>query len=465
MSTGAPATEYHWEPQPRAQTLINEFIDEYLRRCPHSENLARRMLDETSTRFLDWLDYIRVPETEETIERLIDTGFSHRPVPGASQRYVHLGAILPQVVLGDGPLRRVGIKVDWVADFLATWAVPNDQPISGEPMTALRRATAFRGDNTELIAVERHGYLGFAEMQADPRREIAAIRHLESFRRRRRDWPTDDQGFEHVHSLVDAALDELATGERSGVHLVCDLFFRAERDFWERRNASARWQKARQDRLGLGWANHDHHTFRCSRQYFGSLVSLLEKLGFKCRERFYAGEEAGWGAQVLEQPITGLVVFADVDLSPDEVGGDFAHNPLPERDELGTVGLWTGLHGESMLQAGMHHLECQFDHARLTEALELAGHSVMDPFTDFDFLRQSFTKGEVWAVAEKRITRLLRHGRITEKEAEKFRKAGAVGSHLENLERNDGYKGFNQQGVSDIIKRTDARLTTYEALA
>ena len=34
---------------------------------------------------------------------------------------------------------------------------------------------------------------------------------------------------------------------------------------------------------------------------------------------------------------------------------------------------------------------------------------------------------------------------------------GAIGSHLENLERNDGYKGFNQHGVSDIISRTDPR--------
>ena len=33
----------------------------------------------------------------------------------------------------------------------------------------------------------------------------------------------------------------------------------------------------------------------------------------------------------------------------------------------------------------------------------------------------------------------------------------ALGSHLENLERNDGFKGFNQQGVSDIIARTDPR--------
>jgi hypothetical protein len=34
---------------------------------------------------------------------------------------------------------------------------------------------------------------------------------------------------------------------------------------------------------------------------------------------------------------------------------------------------------------------------------------------------------------------------------------GALGSHLENLERNDGFKGFNQKGVSDIIARTDPR--------
>ena len=33
----------------------------------------------------------------------------------------------------------------------------------------------------------------------------------------------------------------------------------------------------------------------------------------------------------------------------------------------------------------------------------------------------------------------------------------AIGSHLENLERNDGYKGFNQQGVSEIITNTDPR--------
>jgi hypothetical protein len=34
---------------------------------------------------------------------------------------------------------------------------------------------------------------------------------------------------------------------------------------------------------------------------------------------------------------------------------------------------------------------------------------------------------------------------------------GAVGSHLENLQRRGGFKGFNQKSVSVIIEATDPR--------
>jgi hypothetical protein len=207
----------------------------------------------------------------------------------------------------------------------------------------------------------------------------------------------------------------------------------------------------------MGWANHDHHTYRTSRRCFAPTIALLEKLGFHCRERFYAGAEAGWGAQVLEQPTAGIVIFADVDLSPEEVAGDFAHNPLPERKELGTVGLWCGLHGDSMLRAGMHHLECQFDHHALVAQLGQASIRTMDPFTNFPFLRQAFTEGERWPVDPARVGRLVRAGLITSEQGAKFKAEGAIGSHMENLERNDGYKGFNQRGVSEIIAKTDPR--------
>jgi hypothetical protein len=242
------------------------------------------------------------------------------------------------------------------------------------------------------------------------------------------------------------------------VDLNCSLFFAAEREFWMRRNRAARVQYARQQSLGLGWANHDHHTYRSSRANFTRLVALWEKLGLQVRERFYAGAEAGWGAQVMEQPITGIITFNDVDLSPEELMGDFAHNPLPPRDRLGTVGLWCGLHGDSALQAGMHHLECQFDFEALRDQLQAEhGVKVMKPFTDFPHLRQAFTEGERWTVSPARIQRLLDHQLITPEQATQFREQGALGSHLENLERNDGFKGFNQTGVSEIIAATDPR--------
>jgi hypothetical protein len=151
------------------------------------------------------------------------------------------------------------------------------------------------------------------------------------------------------------------------------------------------------------------------------------------------------------------VIFADVDMSPEELMGDFSHDPLSEREELGTVGLWCELHGEAFLEAGMHHLEAQFDFDAAREQLAAAGVKTMAPFTDFSFLRQAFTQGETWPVAHGRIERLLSQGRITDDEAERFRREGAVGSHMEILERNDGYKGFNQTGVSEIITRTDPR--------
>jgi hypothetical protein len=114
------------------------------------------------------------------------------------------------------------------------------------------------------------------------------------------------------------------------------VVFEGERNYWQRRNRAARFQKQRQDSLGLGWANHDHHTFRSSRKHFLDLMRVLEKLGFHRRERFYAGAQAGWGAQILEQPVEGIVVFADVDLMPEEVEADFSRQALPPAPRLGT---------------------------------------------------------------------------------------------------------------------------------
>ena len=94
---------------------------------------------------------------------------------------------------------------------------------------------------------------------------------------------------------------------------------------------------------------------------------------------------------------------------------------------------------------------------RLEQGRSEAGVKVMKPFTDFPHLRQAFTEGERWPVSESRIARMLEARLITPDQANQFRANGAIGSHLENLERNDGFKGFNQQGVNEIITATDPR--------
>ncbi len=460
---GTVLDEYTWEPQPKAAAVVASILTDFLNRCSHAKQLSYRMLTETGTRLGDWVDHIQIPASKQVRDRLLEVGYTPEslPAPTGSECLVNELGVFPRVLLVEGKTTRVALKVEFVADYLAAHQI-SEAAIDGEPLGQFRIARVATGKNCELLVVERHGYLGYLPPVFDPSIAIKAMEHRENLRRRKRDFDGGDDGggdadgFREANRIVDAAIADI------GRDWTCDLFFAAEREYWMRRNHAARVQFRRQEKLGLGWANHDHHTYRSSRESFPKLVALWEKLGQRCRERFYAGRDDQWGAQVMEQPVTGIITFNDVDMSPEELLGDFSHNGFKKKrgggGDLGTVGLWVGLHGEAVLQAGMHHLEAMFDwHALVTQLEKKAHVRTMDPFTTFPYLRQAFTEGERWLVGDKRIKKLLEAKLITHEHAESFRQVGAIGSHLENLERNDGFKGFNQQGVSDIIGRTDPR--------
>ena len=507
LSTGSLAAlmEHSWSPQPEPARLVQSLLDDTLQRCSFAANLARRMLDQSGTRLLDWIDHFGVDSNDPVVSELSRVGYvrsalvardvavtagsnGQRCVTGVcSDRHGHavdelnttdalvtgdsdapdrsdslhitwehpLGLFprvrsLPTTSSANGTTRQLAIKVESVVDFLAAHELTQVE-IEGPPFASLRRARVASENGVELWAVERHGSLAFESTLSEDVPLCAIAHHSEAFRLRHREFEHDADGFAHATQLVDAAIADL------GRDRACELFFAAERDYWLRRNQAGRVQKGRQDRLGLGWANHDHHTYRSSRACFAPLIAFLERLGFVCRERFYAGRDAGWGAQVIEHPITGIIIFADVDMSPEELSQDFSHEPLPPRDQLGTVGLWCGLHGEAFLQAGLHHLECQFDFSATRDQLKLAGIDTMPPFTDYPYLRQAFTRGDHWPVKPHRIERLRAASLITDDQAQTFVTNGALGSHLEILQRNDGYKGFNQKGISEIIAATDPR--------
>ncbi len=444
----SPEAVFHWECQPAAALLVLQMVDNLCKRSPTLLRLRENLLRETGTRLVDWVDHISLRADEVDRTAIREAGFSTGSVEGITIAE-HPGGIFPVLRL-DGNCCGLGIKVEAVGDYLTANGLKNT-PVDGLPWSRYRSARIANDDDTELWVVERHGYRGFIPKDLSADEVAAVLQYEEAFRCRRRRFACEADGFDHANELVAAAKANLDTDR------TCDIFFRAERDYWMARNHAGRLQRARQDTLGLGWGNHDHHTYRSSRKHFHRLVALLESLGMHCRERFYAGIEAGWGAQVMEQPACQVMVFADVDLSPEEVAGDFAHGQLPPRKHLGTVGLWCALHGEAVLQAGMHHLEAQFEFEDAREQLEKEGVKSMDPFTNFPFLRQSFTQGEIWPVEPQRLAAALAAAYITQQQAELFATQGAIGSHLEILERNDGYKGFNQTGISQIIRRTDPR--------
>jgi hypothetical protein len=441
----------NWKCHPQAEKLLLKTVEDFSNRNPFIAHLQQELIRQTSTRLFDWIDHLRLSYSNLFEDELLATGYIIESASTHYRIYHHPGAQFPAVVLDDanGTKEGIALSVETIADFLMVRGLKKE--IEGSLLSGYRKCEVSNQQNVVLWVVERRGVRTFEPMITD-------AKEIEQYLKAKEKWQTRTRGLDNEKESMREALDlaeELA--ESLGPNRAAWVVLECERAYWQARNHAGQLQKNRQDRLGMGWANHDHHTFRSSRNNFTALVRLFEILGFHCRERFYAGEEAGWGAQVMENPQTRLVLFLDVDLSPEEIGVDFAHQPLPALSKLGTIGLWCALHGESILKAGMHHLEAQFMFDELANDLAGLGVGMMDPFSSFPFLKQAFTAGEPWHVEPQRIELLLKKGLITKEQAEKFHLYGAVGSHLENLQRREGYKGFNQKNVSFIIKKTDPR--------
>jgi hypothetical protein len=446
----AAESRFEWPLCYEAENFILGRIDAFTQQNSFARTLATRMRDETGTLILDWTDYLLLPASDE--QALRATGYTEDPLaeaPNAQKQLWHPEAILPRVLIAPTNAKyplALGIRAEDIAHFAGVHGITSD--IEGAPLSRFRKMLISEENGARFEVIERRAYRGYTTAEPDLKAYLAA---RELWQTRRRVWDDDRAGMKHGLERIEQMVKLV------GQDLACHLVFEEERRYWQKRNRAGTEQKRRQDSLGLGWANHDHHTFRSSRECFVYLIKAWELLGFHRRECYYAGEEAGWGAQVVEQPVEGIIIFDDVDLNPDEVEVDFSRKPLPSQQELGTIGLWCGLHGESFLEAGMHHLECRFDHALLRDQLKAEGINTMKPFSDFPFLKQAFTEGERWTVRRARAERLLQNQSITDDQFAEFTKNGAIGSHLENLQRKGGFKGFNQHTVSLIIAETDPR--------
>lgn len=440
---------FQWKCEPEAEKIIYEALELAKKKNHSLEHLDQELLKITSTRLFDWLDHIILEDRQETHNQLVNSGFVLSQAAPLYRVFLHPGAKLPQIVLDQRIKSGIAVSVEHIEDFLMVRGMY--RKIEGTPFSGYRKSLISEENDTYFYVVERAGLDTMEPVSENSDHCALYIKAQEKWLTRARSLPNENVAWAETLEIAQNIIESIGKDRAAYLVLSC------ERKYWESRNMAGQIQKNRQDRLGMGWANHDHHTFRSSRKGFQLLVRLFEMLGFSCRERYYAGKEAGWGAQVMENPRARLVLFLDVDLTADEIIFDFAHEPLPEIDHLGTVGLWCALHGDSILNAGMHHLEAQFMFETLTHDLNKVGVGMMSPFSSFPYLKQAFTSGEMWPVEAYKLEKLLHEQKITAEQAEKFKNNGAVGSHLENLQRREGYKGFNQKNVSIIIQKTDPR--------
>lgn len=443
---------FQWKCQPRAEAFVLKALEESSKENAFIAALEHDLRKHTNTRLFDWLDHVVIGHSQAAENELEESGFVPESAGPSYRVFYHPGAQLPRVIMKDRDQSVVGVavSVESIPDFLMVRGMSG--VIEGDYLSGFCRCCVSTDNDISLWVIERRGTLvmeptsvpeGYLEIYYDA---------LYKWKTRPRSLEDEDAAMATTISTAEDIVNLVGQDLAAWIILDC------ERQYWQSHNTAGQIQKNRQDRLGMGWANHDHHTFRSSRKHFSQLVRLFEMLGFHCRERYYAGQEAGWGAQIMENPRCKLVLFLDVDLAAHELEVDFAHHPLPKLEHLGTIGLWCALHGDSILKAGMHHLEAQFLFEELTHELAALGVGMMDPFSSFPYLKQAFTHGEIWHVEPRKVQKLLNSDKITREQADKFLAYGAVGSHLENLQRREGYKGFNQKNVSLIIKKTDPRM-------
>ncbi len=193
--------------------------------------------------------------------------------PGGETVMHHPRATLPRVVLSAEEGRvAISLRPEFVADFVAAHSLAG--PIEGGPYSRLRRVLVSEENGARLEAVERNAYRGFvaAPLHSAELKNMVEAREL--WRTRRRHCAASAEGFEAAKTVLEQDLQLV------GPDLACHYFFQEERRYWESRNRAAQLQKRRQDSLGLGWGNHDHHTFRCSREHFVDAVEFLTQAWF-----------------------------------------------------------------------------------------------------------------------------------------------------------------------------------------
>ena len=149
----AALTAHTWNPLPEPARLVHRLLNELLEQSPFAAQLSQRMLDETGTRMLDWIDHFGFPIGDAVLSELSRVGYLRSESIHGDAFWSHPGGLFPRIREHAGAARQLAMKVESIADFLFAQG-RCDVAITGAPFASLRTACVARENRVEILVVE-----------------------------------------------------------------------------------------------------------------------------------------------------------------------------------------------------------------------------------------------------------------------------------------------------------------------
>ena len=356
--------------------------------------------------------------------------------------------MLPRVLLAATNVKyppAIAIRPEFVADFAAVHGITN--PIEGEPFSRFRKLLVYKENGTEFYAIERRGYRGYLTQKPDLEKYLAA-REL---------WrdPPPPRGM-----MMQKVLPRPTS--------VC----KNDRARWTRSRLSSRLRRRarllaetepRGDgtrappgfvRLGLGQSRSPYFSFVA--QTFPRSHESLGNAGLPSSRTLLRRVAGGLGRADRLSSRSGR----NHDLQrrrslPRRNGNRFLQRTAaPGGEKLRTIGLWVGLHGESFSMRGCITWSAALITSACASSSPQPMYKTMARFP-ISFSSRRSPRASGGPVRPERITQCCgREISSPTSRRRNLRTKGAIGSHLENLQRKRRLQGL-QPKISQRYHRVD----------
>ena len=215
---------FDWKRWPETALFVDRLIAKALESNAFAARLAERMLDETSTRFADWVDHLVISARPGLARQLAGLGYQRQTRTYATNVpvFAHEGGMFPRLAIvpqAGTEVVEVAIKVESIADFSAAHDL--GMTARGYPLGAYRVGRS-EANPTSFAVIERRGYLGFDPFSGEmarigrmsPHAARNALAAREIWQTRRRQFEDDSLGFDVAEAALDRVID-LSGGNRS----------------------------------------------------------------------------------------------------------------------------------------------------------------------------------------------------------------------------------------------------------